>query len=86
MAVAVYMLCMLASAFCALLLLREYRRSRARLLLWSSLSFVGWAANNALLFMDLVIFVNVVDLALARATTALVAVSLLLYGLVWDTA
>lgn len=86
MAVAVYLLCMLTSAFCALLLLREYRRSRARLLLWSSLSFVGWALNNALLFMDLVVFVNVVDLSLARATTALVAVSLLLYGLVWDTA
>ena len=74
MAVAVYMLCMLASAFCALLLLREYRRSRARLLLWSSMSFVGWAINNALLFMDLVVFVNLVDLALARAATALVAI------------
>jgi hypothetical protein len=77
---------MLTSAFCALLLLREYRRSRARLLLWSSLSFVGWAINNAMLFMDLVLFGNLVDLSLARAATALVAVSLLLYGLVWDTA
>jgi hypothetical protein len=86
MAVAVYLLCMLTSAFCALLLLREYRRSRARLLLWSSLSFVGWAINNAMLFMDLVLFGNLVDLSLARAATALVAVSLLLYGLVWDTA
>jgi hypothetical protein len=86
MAVAVYLLCMLTSAFCALLLLREYRRSRARLLLWSSLSFVGWAINNAMLFIDLVLFGNLVDLSLARAATALVAVSLLLYGLVWDTA
>jgi hypothetical protein len=86
MAVAVYLLCMLTSAFCALLLLREYRRSRARLLLWSSLSFVGWAINNAMLFMDLVLFGNLVDLSLARAATALVAISLLLYGLVWDTA
>ena len=86
MAVAVYMLCMLTSAFCALLLLREYRRSRARLLLWSSLSFVGWALNNLLLFLHYVIFVNLVDLSLARAVTALVAISLLLYGLVWDTA
>jgi hypothetical protein len=86
MAVAVYLLCMLTSAFCALLLLREYRRSRARLLLWSSLSFVGWAINNAMLFMDLVLFGNLVDLSLARASTALVAISLLLYGLVWDTA
>ena len=86
MAVAVYLLCMLTSAFCALLLLREYRRSGARLLLWSSLSFVGWATNNALLFMDLVVFDAVVDFGAARAVTALVAVSLLLYGLIWDTA
>lgn len=86
MAVAVYMLCMLASAFCALLLLREYRRSRARLLLWSSLSFVGWAANNALLFVDLAVFPTWPDLGPLRALTAVVAVSLLLYGLIWDTA
>jgi hypothetical protein len=86
MAVAVYMLCMLTSAFCALLLLREYRRSRARLLLWSSLSFVAWAINNAMVFMDLVVFPTLIDLGPARAVTALVAVSLLLYGLIWDTA
>jgi hypothetical protein len=55
MAAAVYVLCMLTSAFCAVLLFREYRRSRARLLLWSSLSFVGWAANNAFVFLDFVV-------------------------------
>ena len=85
MATAVYLLCMLTSAFCAALLLREYRRTRARLLLWSSLSFVGWAVNNALVFADLVVFPGV-DLSLVRALTALVSVSLLLYGLVWDAA
>lgn len=78
---AVYLLCMLTSAFCAVLLLREYGRSRARLLLWSSLSFVGWAINNALVFTDLVVLPGVVDLSLFRALVALIAVSLLLYGL-----
>ena len=84
MAVAVYLLCTLTSAFCAGLLMREYQRS-ARLLLWSSLSFMGWAANNALVFTDLVILPTV-DLAAARAVVALLAVSLLLYGLIWDAA
>ena len=85
MATAVYVLCMLASAFCAVLLLREYRRTGARLLLWSCLSFVGWAANNALVFTDMVIMPGV-DLSLFRALAALAAIALLLYGLVWDAA
>jgi hypothetical protein len=85
MAIGVYLLCMLTSTFCAVLLLREYRRSRARLLLWSSLSFVAWAANNALVFADLVLFPTL-DLAVLRAAVAVGAVSLLLYGLLWDAA
>jgi hypothetical protein len=85
MAVAVYVLCMLTSALCAVLLLREYGRTRARLLLWSSLSFIGWAANNAFVFTDLVVLPGA-DLSAVRAAVALAAVSLLLYALVWDAA
>jgi uncharacterized protein DUF5985 len=85
MATSVYLLCTLTSAFCAALLLREYRRTSVRLLLWSSLSFAGWAVNNALVFMDLVVLPNV-DLSLVRTSAALVAVTLMLYGLVWDAA
>ena len=81
MAVAVYALCMLTSAFCAVLLLREFRRTGARLLLWSSLSFVAWAANNALVFTDLVVL-PASDLSVVRSGVALVAVSLLLYALI----
>jgi hypothetical protein len=84
-ATAVYVLCALTSAFCAALLLREYRRSPAPLLFWSSLSFVGWAINNALVFTDLVML-PAVDLSLARALVAVAAVGLLLYGLIWDAA
>ena len=83
MATSVYGLCMITSAFCAALLFREYRRTSARLLLWSSLSFVGWALNNAFVFMDLVVFPNV-DFSVTRKATSLVAVTLMLYGLVWD--
>jgi hypothetical protein len=85
MATIVYILCMLTSAFCAVLLWREYRRSRHKLLLWSSLSFVGWAINNALVFADLVVFPDA-NLALIRSGTSMAAISLLLYGLVWDAA
>jgi Family of unknown function (DUF5985) len=54
--VAVYVLCVLTSGFCAALLTREYRRTPARLLLWSALSFTGWALNVALVFLDPVVF------------------------------
>ena len=82
-AVVVYFLCALTSALCAALLLREYRRRRARLLLWSGASFVGFALSNALVFADLVVWPHV-DLSLLRAVTSTLAVGILLYGLVWD--
>ena len=84
-AVSVYVLCVMTSTFCATLLLREYLRTRTRLLLWSSLAFAAFALNNALVFMDLVVL-QAVDLSLFRATAALMAVGLLLYGLIWDAA
>jgi hypothetical protein len=86
MATAVYLLCMLTSGFCAALLFREYRSVKARLLLWSSLSFAAWAFNNALVFIDLVILPTSIDLSLIRALVGLTAISLLLYGLVWEAA
>jgi len=83
MAETVYILCFLTSAACAVLLLRGYRRSRMRFLLWSGLCFIALAANNLLLFLDLIVFTQV-DLSLWRNLTALAAIALLLYGLVWD--
>jgi Family of unknown function (DUF5985) len=82
-ATTVYVLCALTSAACALLLVREYRRSRVRLLLWSSVAFVGLAMNNALVFADFVIVPDV-DLALVRVLVALASVALLLASLIWD--
>lgn len=83
MAELVYILCFLASAACAVLLLRGFRRNQTRFLLWGGLCFIGLALNNLLLFLDLVVFKEV-DLSLWRNLTALVGLALLLYGLVWD--
>jgi hypothetical protein len=83
MAEIVYALCALTSILCAGLLVRSWQRSRARILLWSSLCFVGLAANNVLLLVDLV-FVPDVDLSIIRAATALVSVTILIIGLIWE--
>jgi hypothetical protein len=81
---AVYVLCMLTSLFCALLLFRSYRSSRSRLLLWSTACFAVLALNNALLVLDLVVFIEEIDLRLARAATGFAATFLLLGALVWE--
>ena len=85
MAEAVYLLCAATSVTCAVLLLRAYRRQRTRLLLWSSLCFVMLAVNNTLLFIDLIVAPTSVDLSLWRGATALAGVSLLLFGLIWES-
>jgi hypothetical protein len=84
MAATVYVLCALTSLGCAVLLLRGYRRTRARLLLWSGLCFVGLFLNNLLLFTPIP-GVGVATLEVWRAAPALVGVSLLIFGLVWES-
>jgi hydrogenase/urease accessory protein HupE len=80
----VYVLCALTSVMCAGLLLRSYRSNRSRLLLWSTLCFVGLAINNILLFVDIVV-VPEVDLRFLRTGSGLVALVLLTFGLVWES-
>jgi hypothetical protein len=84
MAEIVYVLCAATSALCALLLIRSYRLSKSRLLLWSSLCFVGLAINNALLVLDLLVIGPELDLSLWRQGTALGSLLLLIIGLVWE--
>jgi hypothetical protein len=60
-----------------------YIRRRTRVLLWSSLCFIGLAANNSILFIDLVVL-PALDLSFARATLGAIAVLTLVTGLVWD--
>lgn len=84
MAAAVYVLCAITSFACAALLARGYVHSRARLLLWSALCFVGLFFNNVVLFVDRILWQQA-DLSLWRNTPAVLGVALLLYGLVWES-
>lgn len=83
MATLVYALCACTSLLCTALLVRGYRRTGARLLLWASLCFAGLALNNVLLFVDLRV-VPTIDLSVWRSLPALVGLGVLIYGLVWD--
>lgn len=80
---AVYVLCVLTSLACTILLLRGYARSAARLLLWSSMCFVGLTINNILLVLDLLVIPDV-DLRIWRLGASLVAVLILLYAFIWE--
>ncbi|HEY3874509.1 MAG TPA: DUF5985 family protein [Candidatus Kapabacteria bacterium] len=83
MANIVYILCALASIVCAVLLIRSYRTSRVRMLLWSGLCFSFLALNNILLVVDLIILPSV-DLSTVRLIPEFIAVVLLLYGFILD--
>lgn len=80
---AVYLLCFLTSTACALLLARNYHRTRTRLLLWSALCFVLLAANNLVVVLDLLVLRDI-DLKALRLSFALGATLVLLFGFVWD--
>lgn len=80
----VYLLCALTSLACAVLLWRGWRRSRAPLLFWSMLCFVGLFLNNVLLIVDMRVLPQV-DLALVRMIPALLGALALVYGLVWES-
>ena len=54
------------------------------LLFWSSLCFVGLTLDNLFLFADRILL-PAVDLSVYRQPTALVAVGVLLYGMIWKT-
>ena len=81
---AVYLLCFATSSACAFLLLRNYRRTGARLLMWSAWCFILLAANNMLVVVDLVLLPDAVTLQLPRVALSLAAVAVLLFGFIWD--
>ena len=80
----IYGLCSLTSLACAWMLLSSYRRKRVRLLFWSGLCFIGLSINNLLLVLDKLVF-PALDLLPLRLLSALVALSLLLFGLIYET-
>ena len=81
--VALYVIAVLSSGVCAVLLLRGYFQRRVRLLMWSGICFVGLTVNNIALFLDLVVF-PAIDLRLMRLVPALIGMTFLLYGFIWD--
>ena len=83
MAEIIYLLCAATSLACAALLVRGWRRSRSRLLLWSSACFGLLAVNNLLLVVDKIL-VKEVDLTIVRSAVGLGAVLVLLAGLIWE--
>ena len=84
MGVVIYSACMLTALLCAFLLFRAYRRSRHRLLMWSGLCFAGLTLNNLFLVFDKLVFPDI-DFSIARSASALFAMAVLLWGLLWDS-
>ena len=80
---AVYILCFLTSGACAYLLARNSRRTGTRLLMWSALCFGFLALNNAIVFIDALVLPDV-DLAVPRLALSLAAVTVLLFGFIWE--
>ena len=80
----IFLACGATSLVVAAMLLRQYLRVRSRLLLWSVICFVGLAANNVLVYVDMVMFTGV-DLSLYRAVAGTIAVGIMVYALVWET-
>jgi hypothetical protein len=81
-AATVYVLAAVTALLCAVLLFQGWRRTRLPLLFWSGLCFAGLTLSNIVLAVDLLI-VPSVDLAVWRNGTALLALVVLLYGLIW---
>ncbi len=86
MAEFVYFLCAITSMTCCGLLFRAYRRQRVALLLWSAVCFAGLALNNGLLFVDLVILPQSIDLSIVRTLPAFFGSCFLVYALAWEAA
>ena len=84
MAEAVYVLCALTSAVCAVLLTRAWLATHVRLLLWSAICFGLLTLNNVLLVVDLVFLEDTADLSTVRAASGLAGLLVLLYGLIYD--
>ena len=81
---AVYALCGVTSILCAILLLRGWRNTRARLLFWAGLCFIALALDNIVVFIDFVLEPDV-DLYWYRTPLAVSGMLVLVYGLITET-
>ena len=78
-----YVLCTGTALLSCVLLLRAYARTATRLLFWSGLCFGLLALSNTLVLVDRLL-VPSVDAPEVRIGTAVLAVGVLLYGLVFE--
>ena len=79
----VYTLCFATSTLCAFLLGRSFRSTRSRLLFWSALCFALLAVVNFIVVLDMLVYPDI-DFRPIRLWLSLVAVSVLLFGFIWD--
>ena len=80
-----YLLAILTSLGCTVLLFRAYLESRLRILLWSAICFVCLTVNNVLLFVDLILLPTEMDLRVVRHAAALIGMLFMLYGFIRET-
>jgi dolichyl-phosphate-mannose--protein O-mannosyl transferase len=80
----VYMFCFITCAVCAGLLVRSWFKTRTRLILWIAISFVFLAVNNFFLFADTTLTPPDTDLRPLRVISGVLAVSVLIFGLIWE--
>ena len=83
MAISLYVLTIHTTLSCSILLLRAYARVRRALLLWSGLCFIGLTLDSVLVLVDLTMFPSL-DLFTWRLGSAAIAVSLLVFGMIWE--
>jgi hypothetical protein len=80
-----FLLAALTCITCTVLLFRGYAASGSRLVLWTALCFVGLSVNNLLLFFDLAVFIEELDLRVFRHVAALAGLACLLYGFIAES-
>lgn len=80
----IYLLCAATALACSILLLRGFRRTGVRLLLWCGLCFLALTLENLFLIVDFVLTGPETDLSALHISSALAGVALLLYGLIFE--
>ncbi len=80
----IYLLSAATCLLCAVMLLRTFTKQRVTLLLLSGLCFVGLMLENVLMYIDIVMVPDV-DLSVWRKLPGLIALTLLLFGLIWES-
>ena len=78
-----YLQCFFTSATCAWQLKRSYLRVSGQMLFWSALCFGLLAVNNLLVILDMLV-VHSIDLGIYRLIASMAAVSVLVFGFIWQ--